>query len=656
MFTINDDLSIYATRGDIVFFTVTADDNGEPYKFQAGDVLRIKVFGKKDAENVIFQKDFPVANETEAVEIFLEKEDTKFGDVISKPLDFWYEVELNPYSNPQTIVGYDDDGAKVFKLFPEGADIPEYEYTPEDIPFMDSELNLSSPHPVENRAIARAVVGLRADFEKSNETFNERLDEAFSATAKLNGHIATERARIDNLLSGATAGDAELIDVRVGSDGHTYASAGDAVRKQFEKLEKIKNPFSNATLTYVKTKFNNLIDKSQMRSGFYVNTTGVLSPADGWNATKAIPVGGYEKLYFSGGVGLTCFYTVDGTFISAVQAPSEVVVPQNADYLISSVIDDYMDSAMISRYKNVWYDDGFDVVEKKPYEEGFVHFTVPVNQNVANNTVDEDTPSEGVEEYVEVDCYVKLPVSYSPTGRPSKLLMVCHGAGKGATEWKEHEGYNALLQKFLDRHYVVFDCNGFKNDALGWSFWGDQRGVEAWKKAYQYVIRNYNVEHTFSIYAFSMGGLTAMNMAFQNMPNVNCIAMGSPVLNLRACWEDDSVRNVLKLLYGMGEEWDENKVVGSNPYKNIVMLDGKKYCFKNLPPIKIWYGSTEQSYGVDKRYAADLVEAIVNSGGYAEYREVNGAGHDICYGMNEYCNIDYLLFVERHNTTYDRTF
>lgn len=122
MFTLNDDLSIYVTRGDIVFFTVTADDDGVLHTFQAGDVLRIKVFGKKDAEDVVLQRDFPVTGDCTEVEIYLSGEDTKIGEVISKPKDYWYEIELNPDSKPQTIVGYDENGPAVFRLFPEGGD------------------------------------------------------------------------------------------------------------------------------------------------------------------------------------------------------------------------------------------------------------------------------------------------------------------------------------------------------------------------------------------------------------------------------------------------------------------------------------------------------------------------------------------------------
>lgn len=169
MFTLNDDNSIYATRGDIVFFSVSAEDDGKPYKFQAGDVVRIKVYGKKDAESVVLQKDFPVTEVTENVDIFLSEEDTKIGEVISKPKDYWYEVELNPGDNPQTIIGYDEDGAKVFKLFPEGDDIPEWTPEPEEIPVVDDKLDITSPRPVSNSAVAKAFAGLQAGYEATNK-------------------------------------------------------------------------------------------------------------------------------------------------------------------------------------------------------------------------------------------------------------------------------------------------------------------------------------------------------------------------------------------------------------------------------------------------------------------------------------------------------
>lgn len=171
MYRINDDLSIYVTRGDIVLLSVSAEDkDGKPYTFVAGDVVRIKVFKKKKCTDVALEKDFPVTSVTQSVQIFLSKEDTKIGEVISKPVDYWYEVELNPLSEPQTIIGYDEDGAKVFKLFPEGADkeLEEYEPNEDDLlsRYMDDELDLTSRRPVENRVIARAIARLDGEFKE----------------------------------------------------------------------------------------------------------------------------------------------------------------------------------------------------------------------------------------------------------------------------------------------------------------------------------------------------------------------------------------------------------------------------------------------------------------------------------------------------------
>lgn len=174
MFVMNDDLSIYATRGDIVFFSVTADDNGILYKFQPGDIVRMAIYGKKEAETCVMQKDFPVTEVTEKVFIFLDEEDTKIGDIISKHKDYWYEVVLNPDTMPQTLIGYDEDGAKVFRLFPESTEIDDnYDPKEEDFPVVDSELNMTSPRPVSNKAIARAVATILDTCKRTNEAVAE---------------------------------------------------------------------------------------------------------------------------------------------------------------------------------------------------------------------------------------------------------------------------------------------------------------------------------------------------------------------------------------------------------------------------------------------------------------------------------------------------
>lgn len=122
MFRIDQDKTIHITRGDIAGINITAKNNdGTNHTFVVGDVVRFKVFERKDCDCVKLQKDVVITEETTEVNISLVKEDTKIDELINKPKDYWYEVELNPDTAPQTIIGYDDT-PKVFRLYPEGSD------------------------------------------------------------------------------------------------------------------------------------------------------------------------------------------------------------------------------------------------------------------------------------------------------------------------------------------------------------------------------------------------------------------------------------------------------------------------------------------------------------------------------------------------------
>lgn len=125
MFKIDKEtLEIKITRGDVGSLGVTASmEDGTNYIFKESDVVRLKVFKRKDADDVELTKDVLVTEETEEVVIDLTSEDTKIGNIINKPVSYWYEVELNPDTQPQTIIGYDDElGEKKFTLYPEGGD------------------------------------------------------------------------------------------------------------------------------------------------------------------------------------------------------------------------------------------------------------------------------------------------------------------------------------------------------------------------------------------------------------------------------------------------------------------------------------------------------------------------------------------------------
>lgn len=202
MYTLHDDLSIYATRGDMVAFAVAAENDGVRYVFSAGDVVRMKIFGKKDCEKVVLQKEFPVETACEQVAVLLTGEDTKIGDVISKPVDYWYEIELNPFTNPQTIIGYDENGPKVFRLFPEGADVESYVPDEEDIPFVDQELDAGSERPVANQAVTRAWLLLAEELQQVSGTMTDRQTLRKFALFVENGQLYLEEQEESNEFTG----------------------------------------------------------------------------------------------------------------------------------------------------------------------------------------------------------------------------------------------------------------------------------------------------------------------------------------------------------------------------------------------------------------------------------------------------------------------
>ena len=124
MFKITDDKTIHLTRGDVatIFVSAALDGEGE-HTFSVGDIVRFRIVQKKDYSNVVRQKDVEVNIETSTVTVSLTKEDTKIGEIINKPVDYWYEVELNPDTDPHTLIGHDETGAKIFRLYPEGSDL-----------------------------------------------------------------------------------------------------------------------------------------------------------------------------------------------------------------------------------------------------------------------------------------------------------------------------------------------------------------------------------------------------------------------------------------------------------------------------------------------------------------------------------------------------
>ena len=108
---INGDIHI--TRGDKMGIRLKVK-NG----FSKNDKIKFSVVNKKDYSKVLLQKTFIVDENCETYTMYFTNDDTRFIDIISKPVTNWYEIEING----QTPYGYDENGSKNLILYPEAPD------------------------------------------------------------------------------------------------------------------------------------------------------------------------------------------------------------------------------------------------------------------------------------------------------------------------------------------------------------------------------------------------------------------------------------------------------------------------------------------------------------------------------------------------------
>lgn len=115
-----DGTTIKLNRGDVLNLSLSIKmANNNSYIFQVGDKITFSIYEKKKMnEQAVLIKEVEVNETSESVSIDITSEETKLGDLINKPVEYWYEIELN---EEYTVIGYDDDGAKKLMLYPEGS-------------------------------------------------------------------------------------------------------------------------------------------------------------------------------------------------------------------------------------------------------------------------------------------------------------------------------------------------------------------------------------------------------------------------------------------------------------------------------------------------------------------------------------------------------
>jgi hypothetical protein len=209
---------------------------------------------------------------------------------------------------------------------------------------IDMALSTTSENPVANKVVTNAIgdlPSLQTDV-KTNlvGAINEVNAHADTAQGNINSEAST-RATQDSLLqsqinqiiapSGEAPSAAEVQNARIGDDGVTYPTLGDAIRTQFSNVK------SSLDKSIFDAPLNNLFTTTNQETGVFYNESGVKETYANYNSTTLIPLGNVTKLVVTSPItAAVTFWDSNSTFVSSkrvgVNTQTNVFVPSDAKY------------------------------------------------------------------------------------------------------------------------------------------------------------------------------------------------------------------------------------------------------------------------------------------------------------------------------------
>ena len=177
---------------------------------------------------------------------------------------------------------------------------------------------------------------------------------------------------------------------------------------------------------------------------------------------------------------------------------------------------------------------------------------------------------------------IALPNSYSTSGKPTRLVINCHGAGGTVTTDDSQVENQALTKYLLANGYAVMDVNGLPNDFSKIkkidirNNIGSPIAVQSYIKAYHYCMENFNLKREVFVHGASMGGISSTNLVLSNCIPVIAQSGFCPVLDtynqifLRP-WSNGAPKIALGKFYHFEKNekgefiYDEERLKGYNP-------------------------------------------------------------------------------------------
>ena len=116
MLKIDENNNIFITRGDKASIDICIPLDEGNYEFQTTDILYFTVKKTYNDTQPVLRKILTFEEPTTTATFILTSSDTTLGQLSNLPLQYVYDVSLN---EDQTIIGYDENGAKYLTIYPE---------------------------------------------------------------------------------------------------------------------------------------------------------------------------------------------------------------------------------------------------------------------------------------------------------------------------------------------------------------------------------------------------------------------------------------------------------------------------------------------------------------------------------------------------------
>lgn len=108
--------TFHVTRGDSGSITIAYKDGSA-----LPGTICFRVYGKEELNSdPIINKEIEIESGTTSYDLIIESGDTmKMDNPENEREEYWYELKIGPTN---TVLGYDETGAKIFYLYPTGKD------------------------------------------------------------------------------------------------------------------------------------------------------------------------------------------------------------------------------------------------------------------------------------------------------------------------------------------------------------------------------------------------------------------------------------------------------------------------------------------------------------------------------------------------------